>query len=160
MSHTTVFSGVDERLGWFKLVIPAIENVFGGMWANPQATLLPFIYAKWDTEQAAFDVALNYPMYALDKVVLVQMDKTRKGDISSREVPVSVVALSVVSSEQESRCYIPAGSVSCIVPVKADHPLVEALVKCTSEGHLVIPSAQETAKILDMSGNPVTSGKV
>jgi len=148
----------EERRGWFKLMIPAIVEVFGEIVIGQKMDLLPFIYAKLDPDQVAFNIDLSQPMYALDKVALVQIDRARKPD-PSKPLPVNLVGLAVISSEQEGRCYIPTGLVSCIIPVKSDHPLVGTLIMATTESQLVMPTLQESAKILDMSGQPVDNDK-
>lgn len=144
----------DARRGWFKLIVPAIDEVFGDWWGNDPHKLLPFIFAKMDPDQVAFDVELSQPMYALDKVALVQADKRKKGD-TSKITPVTVVGLSAVSSEQEGHCYLSVGLVSCIIPIKPDHILVDTLITATTESQIVAPTTQETRKILDISGNPI-----
>ena len=148
----------EERRGWFKLMIPAITEVFGDIVIGQKMSLLPFVYAKLDPDQVAFNIDLSLPMYALDKVALVQMDKSRKPD-PGKPVPVNLVGLAVISSEQEGRCYMSTGLVTCIIPVKSGHPLVNTLILATTESQLVMPTLQESAKILDMSGQPVDDDK-
>lgn len=156
----------EERNGWFKLMVPAIEEVLGDIVIGQQLKLLPFLYAKLDPEQVAFDIALSQPMFALDKVALVQIDQKRLEQIRAEQgqgrktepkkpTPIQVVGLSVISSEQEGRCYLSVGLVSCIIPVRPEHPLVNALVVATSESQIIAPTAQEASKILNMSGEPV-----
>jgi len=156
MSGSLAF-GDEERQGWFKLVIPAIEDVFGQMLIkfNPQQPeLVPFIYCRLDSEEVAFDDKLSQPMLALDKVCLVQVDAAKRTVSNSKVVPVTVIGLSIVSSEHEGRCYIPAALVSCIIPVKPDHAMINALLTTTSESQLITPTVQEAGTILNLPSAP------
>lgn len=149
----------EDRKGWFKLIVPAINEIFGHMWAGSgqQATFLPFIYGKLDPDQTAFDTELSQPMYAIDRVCLVQMEQSKKkkpGEPVSKAVSVNIIGLSVISSEQEGRCYMPTALVTCILPVKPVHPLVDSLLIASTESHLVTPSVQETSSILSMPETP------
>jgi len=68
MSNKVPVTSDDPRGGWFKLLIPKIDAVFGGLFWNDQVkfTPLPFVYGKLDPEQVAFDVELSIPFLAID----------------------------------------------------------------------------------------------
>lgn len=155
MSHppndSNILSDSPDSHGWYKLILPDILTIMGSLWSNPedpQVELLPFIYAKLDPEQTAFDITLSQPMYALDRVCLVQIDRAPKS--GSKIIPVVIIGLAAISSEQEGRCYIPTYAVSCIIPVKPDHPLVDTLIKASTESLVVTPSIYETGTILNL----------
>lgn len=147
-----------DSQGWFKLVIPTISDIFGALWDNPspnsQIELLPFIYCKLDPELVAFDIELSQPMYAVDKVCLVQIDRASQPGSKNKTIPVVIMGLSVLSSEQENRCFLPTTAVSCIIPIRPDHVLIDTFKVATSESCLVEPTTQEARSIISLPGNP------
>ncbi len=142
----------DDSQGWYKLIIPNISDIFGAIWNNPapgaQTELMPFIYCKFDSEQVAFDIELSQPLYALDKVCLVQVDRAPKSN--SKIIPVTIIGLGAISAEQEGRCFLPTVVVSCIIPVRPSHELVDSLKKATTESLLVTPTIQEASSIINL----------
>jgi len=152
----------DARRGWFKLVIPAMSDVFGHLWGTAQASIWPFIFCKMDPEQTAFDIELSVPLYALRDVVLVQASHpTSKGSGKIPKMSIMLIALSKVASEHEDRCYMPSALVSLIIPIKPDHEIVSTLIQATTESGLVLPTDEEVqqvgSKILSLKGEPVGS---
>lgn len=168
----------DLRGGWFKLLIPEIETVFGGLFWGDQLKLdlLPFVYGKIDPTQVAFDVEMSVPFLALDRVVLVELVEGEKkesdeGKDEDAEIQVEedaeaqtegqaeihfeikVRPLKLAAIDLENRCYIPARYVACILPVDPRHPLVTTLIALTSD--VIVPPAEEVGKILDIQGRTI-----
>lgn len=158
----------DLRSGWFKLLIPEMDVVFGGLFWSDQVkfTPLPFVYGKLDPEQVAFDVELSVPFLALDRVVLVEIVESKKddddADMDTEEqveeqvkthFEIKVRPLKLMAMDQENRCFIPTRFVTCILPVDPRHPLVATLIAVTTD--IVIPPAGEIGKILDIKGRSV-----
>jgi len=163
----------DPREGWFKLMIPEMEKVFGGLFWNDQIKFspLPFVYGKLDPGQVAFDVQLSIPFLALDRVVLVELPDEDADEDEDEEVSVDAVAegsmvhfnikirpLNLIAMDQQNRCYIPTRFVTCILPVDPHHPLVTYLIAVTTG--VVLPQAGEVGKILDLSGRSVDPGQL
>lgn len=149
---TNLLLSDDDTRGWYKLIIPAISDIFGAIWNNPlpgaQTELMPFIYCKFDSEPVAFDIKLSQPLYALDKVCLVQVDRTPKAN--SKIIPVTIIGLGALSAEQEGRCFLPTVVVSCIIPVRPNHELVDSLKIATTESRLITPTPQEANSIINL----------
>lgn len=148
----------DDVKGWFKFIIPNIADIFGALWGNTvpgsQVELLPFIYCKLDQQQVAFDLELSQPMYAIDKVCLVQIDRAPKP--GSKVIPVVILGLRAISAEHECRCYLPTFAVSCIIPIRPDHELINSFEIATNEGQVIAPTTQEASSILNLPGNPIS----
>lgn len=157
-------SDTDPRRGWFKLLIPDIEEAFSGLFWSKEYKIepLPFMYGRLDPEQVSFDCALSVPYLAIDRAVLVQIDKRSESQqlVAEGEVAfqLQIIPLKLLARDQENRCYVPADLVTCIIPVDITHPIVHALVQITSESDLIIPSgldlsgAAPPGQILDMAG--------
>lgn len=155
-----VKSDTDPCRGWFKLLIPDILEVFGGLFWSEELMInpLPFIYGRLDPEQVSFDCALSVPFLAIDRVVLVQVDKRPEfqqpvvdGEIGFQ---LQLLPLKILALDQEGRCYMPADVVTCIIPIDITHHMVQALVQITSESDLIIPGTP------DISGVPTGSGQI
>jgi len=151
----------DPRLGWFKILIPKIKDVFCGLFLGEAIEPLPFLYGRLDPEQVSFDCTLSIPFLAIDSVVLAQVDKRAKAPqlVTPGAVGVSLqlITLKLLAEDQENRCYIPAKLVVCIIPLNTGHPIVATLVQITSESGLIIPSVVGVAQadpgqIVDMTG--------
>lgn len=162
-----VKSDTDPRRGWFKLLIPDIEDVFSGLfWSGELAVEpLPFIYGRLDPQQVSFDCALSIPFLAVDRVVLIQIDKRPEAQQQAgpNEVsfPMQMIPLKLLAIDQENRCYIPADVVTCIIPVDTRHPITATLVRVTSESGLILPGAPGTppagpGQVIDLEGNRVS----
>ena len=153
---TKLMLSEDDRQGWFKLILPTVTDLFGSLWHNPaesQIELMPFVYGKLNSDPVAFDLGLSHPMYAVDRLCLVQIDRTPTENVI---IPVDIIGLTVISSEQEGRCYIAVSHVTCIIPVKPEHSMVDTLIKATTEQLVVTPTPQETSGILNLPGNKPT----
>lgn len=158
-----VQSDTDPRRGWFKLLIPDIKEVFGGLfWGGwLEVEPLPFIYGRLDPDQVSFDCTLSIPFLAIDRVVLAHADK-RPGvqqPVADGQVgfQMQMIPLKMLALDQENRCYIPADVVSCIIPLDARHSIIATLVQVTSESGLIIPSGPgvppaSSRRIVDMTG--------
>ena len=68
----------DPRTSWYKIFIPELQEVMCGIFIDPNITAtfdpFPFVYARLDSEHAAFDTELAVAMYALDGVILLGKD--------------------------------------------------------------------------------------
>lgn len=184
MSNAKVpVSDGDPRSGWFKLLIPKMDIVFGSLFWNDQVKFspLPFVYGKLDPELVAFDVELSVPFLALDRVVMVEIVESKKDDkgedteeqveeqaeeqveeqIEEEEAKthfeIKIRPLKMLAMDQENRCFIPTRFVTCILPVDPRHPLVTTLIAITTD--IVIPPAGEVGKILDIKGRELDSGQ-
>ncbi len=161
----------DPRTGWYKLFIPELREVLGGLFIDPQigSTFdpFPFIYGRIDADQVAFDIGLDAPLYAVDSVVLLGKDPGDEGRtevLSGPEVApgqevlalkVQLRPLSMFADENTNRCYLPTDCVTCILPVKAKHPIINILVKMTTQSDLVLPPVGTMAdgpRILNLDG--------
>jgi len=153
-------SDTDPRRGWFKLLIPDILEVFGGLFWSEKLRVepLPFIYGRLDPEQVSFDCALSVPFLAIDRVVLVQVDERPESQqpVVEGEIgfQLQLLPLKILALDQEGRCYIPADIVTCIIPVDITHHMAQALVQITSESNLIIPGTPA------ISGDPADSGRI
>lgn len=156
----------DPRRGWFKLLIPDIQEVFSGLFWSEKLNVNPvdFLYGRLDPAQVSFDCALSVPFLAVDRVVLVQADERDETQQPSPDGEVGfqlqMLPLKLLATEQENRCYIPAEVVTCIIPVDVRHPIVDVLVQVTSESGLIIPSLSGVTpsgpgQIVDMLGHVV-----
>ncbi len=156
----------DPRIGWFKILIPNIQEKFSGLFWSEQLEFkpLPFIYGRLDPEQVSFDCALSVPFLAVDRVVLVQVDERPESQQPALDGEVAfqlqMVPLKLLATEQENRCYMPAEIVTCIIPIDVTHPIVDVLVEVTSESGLIIPSLSGATppgpgQIVDMLGHVV-----
>lgn len=158
-----VQSDTDPRRGWYKLLIPDIKEVFGGLfWSGgPEINPLPFVYGRLDPDQVSFDCTLSIPFLAIDRVVLAQID-TRPGaqqPVADGQMAfqMQMIPLKMLALDQENRCYIPADVVTCIIPLDTRHPIITTLVQVTSESGLIIPSGPGVPpagqrRIVDMTG--------
>lgn len=180
-----VTSDTDPRRGWFKLLIPDIKVVFGGLfWSEQmrQIELLPFMYGRLDPDQVSFDCELSVPFLAVDRVVLTKVDdrpemqrpeeERAEGEIG---LPIQMIPLKMTAMDQVNRCYIPAEYVTCIIPLDVSHPIIMSLTQITSESGLIIPQGPGVtglsvtspsgppSKIVDLTGrvvdNPGGNGK-
>jgi hypothetical protein len=154
MSGLELIPEGDERRGWFKLVIPDVNIIFGPL-LNPKGgiRLMGFIYGKIDPEQAAFDVSLTVPYIAVDRVLLAQEVRGQDGGVKVGGVPLKVLA-----HEHENRCYVPTQLVTCVIPLDPHDPAVELFVRATDESLVKLPTADEVKKIVDMTGKKHTPG--
>jgi len=160
----------DIRSGWFKLLIPEMDKVFGGLFWSDQVKFspLPFVYGKLEPDMVAFDVELSVPFLAVDRVVLVEIVESKMEDEDEDEgsgaetqveeqaethFEIKVRPLKLLAMDQENRCFIPTRFVTCILPVDPRHPLVATLIAVTTD--IVIPPPGEVGKILDIKGREV-----
>ena len=145
-NNLLIVSTNEDAVGWFKLCIPEMEEILGGLVPNPAIRLLTFLYCKLGGE-VAFDDKLSVPFLTLEKVLFASQE-TKKGPSSAM---VLLVPLKGISPEHEDRCYIPASFVSCIIPLNPKSSIINTLVNITNESHLVMPTADEMGKILHPS---------
>jgi len=145
----------DERRGWFKLVIPGIDDVFGPIISKANFELLGFVYGKIETDQAAFDVELSVPFIVLSRVLLAHAIRDKSGGVKAE-----LFSIRAFAPEHENRCYIPSQLVTSIIPLDPRSPLLQILVAATSESMLVMPSGADVGKIVDLAGNPLNPTEV
>lgn len=172
MSNKVQATSEDPRGGWFKLLIPKIDEVFGGLFWNDQVkfTPLPFVYGKLDPEQVAFDPELAMPFLAIDRVILVELvESEKKKDVDKQaeeqvkeqvevHFEIKIRPLKLLAMDQENRCFIPPRFVTCILPVDPRHPLVTSLIAVTTD--VIIPPVGDVGKILDIQGRSVESDQL
>jgi len=134
-----------ERSGWFKLIIPDINQVFGPIF-NIAVPLIPFIYAKFSTEPVAFDTQISVPLTSLEDVVLVIAPPDRNNAIQV----VSLAQIGRVANETEhsNRCYIPSIYISNIIPINPKCTVTKLLCDSTHETSIIAPDPDQTSKIL------------
>lgn len=164
-------SDTDPRVGWHKILIPDIEDVFSALFLGDQLQIdpLPLVYGRLDPEQVAFDCQLSLPFLAIDRVVLIKLDDRPEALATAGPdavgFPIQLLPLKSLAMDNENRCYIPTELVSCIIPVDSTHPIVQQLVRITSDSGLIIPQgpgvrptigAEGPAQIVDLTGRAVT----
>lgn len=164
-------SDTDPRVGWHKILIPDIDEVFSALFLGDQLQIdpLPFMYGRLDPNQFAFDCQLAIPFLAIDRVVMVKLDDRPEARTTAGPngvgFPIQLLPLKMLAMDNENRCYIPTELVSCIIPVDPTHPMVAQLVHVTSESGLIIPQGpgispasigtEGPAQIVDLTGRPV-----
>ena len=134
-----------ERSGWFKLIIPDINQVFGPIF-NIQVPLIPFIYAKFSIEPVAFDTQMSIPLTSLEDPVLVISPPDRNNAV--QVVAMSQIGRVANETEYSNRCYIPSIYISNIIPINPKCSITKILCDSTHETNIIAPDPDQTSKIL------------